>query len=180
MSNNRNRFYHLWIKLCCIILPLISCGIREDNSPFTNQLSGKWTLKNFECFLGNELTESFTIDTAGQSFELEFDGRSVDYTMTGTCNESTNGRYVFSYSSFSTGIISFTDLLIGNSCDLVVIENDSRESVSLDFQINSSVSNDLIWRVSEGSLSLLNFNSFSGTNDACDTRCDCYGVWDKI
>ena len=156
-----------------------SCGIRDDSSAFTNQLSGNWSLNKFECYLNGNLKESFTLDLNQQSFKLEFVGRSIEYNMSGTCNESTRASYVFSYSSMNSGFLSFVDLEVANSCDLLVVEDSSGEAINVNFQLDSSGVTDLNWQVDENTLTLLNFNSFKGTTDTCDGICNCFGIWQK-
>ena len=182
MSSRADKIKALCVKTFLASFLISACGIRSDKTPFENLLSGNWQLNRIECYLGDELKETFSLNVGQEIFELEFLGRSFNYSVTGTCNTKSSGKYSFSFSSIKTGALSFYELLIGNSCVLQLVEDTSGETVDVPLQINTESISNLEWnREQADQLSLQHFNQFQGTTNSssCESRCQCHGIWEK-
>jgi hypothetical protein len=183
MNERANRILNSFVFVLVVLLA--SCGIRQEKSPLENVIDGKWLLKELDCYLANPTTpeENYVINTSLDTILFDFNGRDVDYGVSGTCSVTSDGQYRINFSSTTTGTITIYDLLGGNECNITIFETGGAGNISVKFEITSSYSADLDWTYkTDGSLYMRFPSSFKGSNVStrCNEDCNCYGKFSRF
>lgn len=167
-----------------------SCGVRNDDTAYSNPFVGNWKLAGIDCYDTNLTGSKKEIyrNNSADTNEILFTGRTFIYSVSegggGTCNTSANGTYIIDYANAEEGTISYSSITNSLSCSITHDELSGAVSGLIPFGFITSVANTtgLDWKVSNDELTLELSTGYKGTSQNspfCASNCTCYGRYSK-
>jgi hypothetical protein len=166
-----------------------SCGVRNDDTAYSNPFVGNWKLAGIDCYdtnLTGSKLEIYRNNTADTN-EILFTGRTFIYSVSGNggvCNTSANGTYLIDYANAEEGKISYSSITTSPGCSISHDSSSGATSSNIPFGFITSEINttNITWKISNEELTLQLSTGYKGGASAppfCASNCTCYGRYSK-